>query len=936
MSEQFRSNASIDASSVIIEDFAGGEMVRVYPYSLPNTKRGNEFIQSNSTSLVYYTQEDLGLEGLEKDDEGNVYFEVLSSQTTSTEAITNAGINKNAEELSEVKAFSVLSNYWPKKVRTNLTLGQFNLTPMIFTIGAPLDEDAWNQNLQPVFIASSFIAAKDSESDLAYEITEDGIVEATFVNVFTLTSQYKNCAIQFTKNNFSQINSASLTVPVNSLFGGAYGRSVIGNSIEDVSIAEPKRYPIWNASPNHVDNRLEMFMKWADHKLVLPIHIIERFKTEKPLSTLFKDDSNAWLANGEELFHLLKDMMLYTKLYVDQWKDIQQQDKLADATNSNYGQVKINVTVGSANAPVTYQAGKRIVNTIVNKSPAEVTATLYETYLNDNPGVDKGTLNIFKAAVVALSRYIRTGNLALGGGLNDFNSIYLPWRLKTANKINITREESGGTVVYYIKEDPEILFDSHWYEFDGADLKPKLIDNLYKTQLIQSERNISQPLIPMELSEVSISSNPGGVSIESDGELRYNWWIPTTDPNVLNKLMLKDLTTTVTDSVDQILNDRTARITDTKTLNIINEIKSALGTNVLAADYASETQVVKDIISKWYKDHIENVGGTGFWAGVAQFFAAFGPLKLIGDAEEAIIKATGYEKGELENFGVAGANWVEENNDPALAVWRFMKVIQNGFDSTGFDTVNHAEQYNGQLFSGKGMTSLTYPVENWMREIKGSWLNKYLANEAGLRAFLFDQAVSLLTAFNHPSWDTRAHQIPEAKFLEFFPALKGHMVFTQFELRLNGYIDVNYNGNREGWGEESVAPGVQLVPLKFERAQAIIKLEIIEQIPVIYPSSVHYKLKAGVTQSFNLGGDRELIFSKDLWQNLIRVIRPTNFFEDVPLAPIKGEDFGELRELDVFLLWASNITLTINGVTIVINSINDYDEKIVKQKIIFT
>lgn len=928
---QFRSDASVDASSVIIEDYAGDRMVRVYPYFLPNTKKGNEFLQTNSTTLVFYTQEVLGKEELLEDEDGNYYFEILPSMTTATQEITNAGINKISQELSEVKGFSAISNYWPKNLQRNLQLGQFNLIPMVFSIGAPLDKAAWLRNEQPVFIASNITSAKDSESDLAYEIVEDGLVEMSFVNVFNLTTQYRNASIYFTDYDLTKINSLSIGLPTNSLFGGAYGRSIINGRLEDISLAEPKKYPIWNAVPISVDNRVEMFMKWADTKMVLPIHVINKFSTEQPLSKLFKGDTDAWLVDGEALYTLLKDMILYTQMYVNGWNDIQADDKLSDPTNSNYGTIKVNVTLGSESAPATYTAGKKVVNLVVGKNPAEIVETLYEAYLRENPNVDKNTLSIFKAAVVALSRYIRSGNLALGGGLNDFNSIYLPWRLKMANKINITRTAgSNGEANYSLKEDPQVAFDSHWYAFDGGVLKAIEIDNLYETQLIQSERNITQPLIPMELEEEGVSSNPGGVNIDSDSELKYNWIIPTTDQNVLDKLMLKDLNVTITDAKDQVLNDRTIRITNKDTLTVINELDAILAGKTLAATWDAETDEVKRLIRNWYSSH--------------NFFVSILLMGSIEKTKRDIITATGFNPEELESFGVTGADWLVTPTDPYKIVWDFMKVIKTGFDRTTFETVPHIDQWNGSQFSTDDGNIIEFPAENWLREIKGSWLNKYITDEAALTLFLRQSAARVLSKMTPPDWSTATVSVTQADVEKYFPGLKGHMTFSKFDLTINGslvrQVHISTTDPHRDHNVWNIGGGLWAYTdashTTLTNAQAIIKLEIIEQIPIIYPNAIHYKLKSGVVQSFNLGTDRKLIFTKDEWQNMMRTIKPTTFYETIDMSPIKGETFGEIREIDVFALWTSSITLSMDGINIEIDSINDNDEKIVKQKIIFT
>lgn len=956
----------MNASSVIIDDIAPELMVRVYPYRLPNTNSSEEFIGPNATSIVSYDQIGFKEDGMKRDDDGNIYFEVLPSFTTLTTLNSGAGTSQIHKELLEIDSFKFLSNFFPKGKKEALinlnNAAVVSAYPLMFSMGRPFNEEDFNSNKLPVYMASNYVSAQDS--DMALNIEEDtyGLYEVTLINLTSILESVQNSSVIFSDGNTSQFKSVSIKIESKSLFGGLDGKvqALNGKGYDDISFKETKAMPIINAAPVAINNRVEMMFNWFDTKMVLPLHIMYKFKSAAPLADLFKENGS-WLTDGETMHQLLLDMITLSKLYVDDFSDINDLDKLTDATNSNYGAIKVNVKLGNKTPPAGYGVPNKIMGMLVGKDPSQVVNSLYETYLNSHPYADKNTLAIFKAVVVALSRYILCDNLALGGGLNDFNSIYLPWRLKFSNPIAITREENSGTSYYSINTEPQVIFDSHWYTIAADKIVPVKFDNLYKTHLIKSERNISQPIIPNILRELSIPSNPANVNINSDNELKYSWFIPTEDTNILDKLFLKDLTSTsIGGTSDVIINDNTINMFTGTLAHFPEEHRVAKTAakitgdvvfgDTLATSSAETDLYIRAMFLMVVSKH----------KGVVQF-----AIDLEDHIYKKILLIKGIERVDVEKYldstGVDLNKILSKYTAKFFAgtldttgqlnyLFELLKWLSNTIDETFVRTTNHSDDFQSNIVTSNDWHELfRWPAENWMRWLKGSWLWKYkksAATEAQILAMLEKYALKIADIMAARDHNVKTMDVPKAELGRFFDLT--NIDFTQMRLlisgTLDGTVDLAPNGgvseghyivNLDGqWFRISGNSRVES-EASWDDTQFQMHLEAVEKEAMWYPNHLHLVLKAGSTTSIDLSDDRQLIFTKDEWSNLISKFN-INGYEEYQLQTESGESYSRLKELNIVNIWHDNFIIVLDGKEITIPSINEYDETVAIHRIIFT
>lgn len=528
-------------NNITIEDFEENDnIIKLYPYYSRLQDSDYDFLRNETTTIV-------GIQPLKPRDIANVdqdnvnpfltmtedengfkYVPIAGAVDVSTQDVKDISSKTTQQVLKEILSFVAIVNDFTVDVNRSI---------LFFTINQPFDKDlylAGKQNVYEksnvnVFDDNSILSVKEDPQLKNYITHATTVSELTFVNVNVRLSKFSGAKIIFEDNdrywNHTGASNPTITVPTQSWIGKIYGRGKT-NIGDDIDFTTKDKLPIIKGTPiDTTDGRVSHYIAWNDFNQVLPLYVINKFHTAKNLSELFKDEHGVYIPDGEKLFKLLQDMILYSYMYQTQWTKVVPADRVDSTGSVSYGAIKNEITVGSTAKPI---------NMIQNKSASTIIQGLYETWILDNHDYDRNSIVLFKAACAALSKYIISDDRTIAGGDNYFADIFLPWSLELAINLDVGHDSSGTN--YVLTNEPKVRWKSNWYDTTTGTTIHNKIRDLSRTEFIRSERNITSPNIPPQLSTINISTNLSDITPSNDTYLKYLWSVPIPDDKFINTL----------------------------------------------------------------------------------------------------------------------------------------------------------------------------------------------------------------------------------------------------------------------------------------------------------------------------------------------------------------------------------------------------------------
>lgn len=189
----------MDQTSYVKKDIAPEKVVRVFPYELAHTDSSRVFIQDNTSSIAYITQDNFlnsDEHNLMLDENNNYYFEVVSDEFA-TAILDESETSTYGKELKVESAVSVASNYYYNP-------GAFK--PMIASIGHPLTLNEKGFPLQIVYLVTNITSSQKYEelkkANVAkYSMKSNAEFAFDLLRIEALEAQYTNSKLHFTFNS---------------------------------------------------------------------------------------------------------------------------------------------------------------------------------------------------------------------------------------------------------------------------------------------------------------------------------------------------------------------------------------------------------------------------------------------------------------------------------------------------------------------------------------------------------------------------------------------------------------------------------------------------------------------------------------------------------------------------------------------------------------
>lgn len=523
MARELKYNSYEDLGDDNIMDNVANNTVKIFPYLMVNANKADYFLGDGVTAIVSISQS--GIKTLNSDG--------------SLDALVNIGNSVNLDsqgaaillgkKLTTTRTINMQLSKWVSNDIDKVTVGDLTFHPVVFTIGIPLDIAKYDAGEQPVFVMSSFTEALPyddfEENDRALD--NNGIYNISAINSTVLENNFKYAKIKYYLGNIDTNLGADpliLTMPNTGLIGRVTAKGEISNIKTDISFeTNSKLFPI-KLTPVDINQFVTVSADWFDYDNVMPWGIAKLFKTPQPISILkqIKIDGAPVIEDTE--LNAIIDMLGIASGFGNVWKDVLRTkgtEKDWDGAKQNIGKIMPNTFIGTVKFPIPGLEGQDPIKAIDN---------VYETYLRT---VSKSNNNAVKSKVIkeiicALSRFIYS-SYAIGKGQNSFNEVYLPWFLEPSSALELDISEKGdgySTPLVYLLKTANFQLASRYFEFSNSLTNIDDTVNISDIKLIQSDRKLTLPSIPLQISEQNKLPLPGDISTNSSSALLYNWYIP--------------------------------------------------------------------------------------------------------------------------------------------------------------------------------------------------------------------------------------------------------------------------------------------------------------------------------------------------------------------------------------------------------------------------
>lgn len=520
--------------------------LKVYPYKLVNLDGNRSFMENGAISIVYLSNQNFSNQ-LEFDEVNNAYYFNCLPQFKQQTQIKPKNVKVFAKQFESNLSIDILATNLPTFGKNELIeTGNYEIYPMFYTIGKPLNVDEFVVDKQQIFIAESIdviedIDINDYDEFLLQELEVEALQEATLTNIKQLYENFTNAKIIPTTypvikdNTFDTIE---LTIPSTSFIGGSksiFAKGKKGNEYIDVDFVSLTPLIPFKVSPITVDNnKLELFMDWFDYDTDAPLAIANAFLNGSILNaqipnTTHPDGSSTKLLPDELDRQFIYDCIGISYGFASQWKDI---PTITESNNINFGKVDPKYTIGFAKINVYQLIGQNAINVLDG---------LYQKWLRDNK-IDENDPRaiIVKILINLLSKYIY-GSHSVGKGDNAFNQVYLPWYLQANNSLNLTLNTNDSSNYIFNGDDTQQTFNikSRYFDIVGNQFAlPSKID-LSITKLVQTDRKLTLPAIDEVIQPITKLLLPGDISTTDNTALKDIVYIPSSNIDAFKKIFME-------------------------------------------------------------------------------------------------------------------------------------------------------------------------------------------------------------------------------------------------------------------------------------------------------------------------------------------------------------------------------------------------------------
>lgn len=302
-------------------------------------------------------------------------------------------------------------------------------------------------------------------------------------------------------------------------------------------------------SPVSTNYKLSLFSHWLDANRTLAFVKAETFLTKTSLKTLFVSsnaDFKGWDPTTiEDAYKVIIGMLKLTQAYATNFSEY----RIAPDNKVN---------------PDAVINGIKLVD-FVDKTPINAIDGMVEAWKGKYPSqVDTAGFKVLLECIIMLSNHINS-SYAIGKGNNDFHKVYLPWYFVPQDAIQMKLADDA---------DFNVILKSEYFDLTGA-FKLKMLDyyNNFSGYLANDLNGwISQPELPNKLSPINKFARAGDVDLKSDNDLKYLFYIPYDNEQVLKNLYGELHTTTTTGWHDEgfIRNYSDTKTVGTSELDIRN------------------------------------------------------------------------------------------------------------------------------------------------------------------------------------------------------------------------------------------------------------------------------------------------------------------------------------------------------------------------------
>lgn len=847
---------------------------------------------------------------------------------------------------------------------------------IICTLDDPLSVDNFHNGQQEVYLFSSIIPElQEKEGDIIIqenynEAEVDKGVDKTnieLIDMVTFTGAIGSLPTKLVDlgadyvdyKNGVNMSEIGIEVPKSALIGNIYAHTLDddGNN-HKVEVLSKKDYPFINAAPIETEGSTQMYFRWFDYHNTLPLYVAKKFMSGAPVKALFKLDDGTWLQDGKELYELLKQMIGYSYMFINNFAIVY--DKISnvinDTSSSAYGQLNQNIRIGydtnhtevdTTGITSSLSFTNKSLFTLTGQEPARFINQLYEGFLQQNHSLDKSTVTIFKSAIVALSRYIVCDNLALSGGINPFNQVYCPYYLKFQGDIAFTLV-GNGPFDYYIETLPEVILESYWFDLDESNreiIPNNTFKDLSKLPLIRSEFNFIPAVIPQVLEPVVVNSVAAAVNPSGTSDLSYMWRLPFTDTTILNNIFLSDI--------------NSVPITGEVTINLGNEdYDPSWGLNL-------EPKI--DRLDYIFEDVYREVLKNGVYVSTNQELKEF-----VKDPYSLMFKPIldkGIKKEDIKNFNTGTAS-IDTELNKLLNWWKEDKFPFSIRNENGNQFELYIQRGSPSWLDWDGPPILLYQnlVTSESREINLSkdfrtW-NPIFKTRGG--ADIYPPWV-IYQELSQDSFNALVNKllidrgVPIVKQPDWY-TLFNYKFLTEYELPYDNKILFNTNILNDDWtGTSELTLEFEIVndsdssdayDLTYDRRTYVdpgphtiyldrVFLKDVDktQLNINYPNNKYEIIVTGGTTGIIDLDTKELLYTKETWYSYIRSVFLNNNeafeYENIQLDRLvdtKAES-TQVHVLDTRFMFLNDFNLKLKDRKVHIKSINAANDFVVSHKI---
>lgn len=558
--------------------------IKIYPYLLPNVGKAKYFIGDAVTALLSMTQD--GLNGLNEDGSIDIIIDVADG--VNLEA--GEGAEYIGKKLFGTNSLTIQSQTWVKHSLDDVKMGKTRFNPIAFTVGVPFDSALYANKEQELFIVSSVTPIRENYFS-ERTIDKEGMYNIDGVSLHAIESQYKYCeiipVIGYISTKITSDDDFVIGMENTSLLGKISCKGEILEREMDISFSTSANLLPFKGSIIDTNGKVTLSADWFDYDMTLPWFIAKLFKTPQNLSVL-KNIPGTTFTDVE--IQCIIDMMAIATGYGNTWKDIDR----AKGNESNWDGAK--QQIGKLLPDTTIGSVKFAIPTLEGQDPIKSIDGVYETYLRTNVGKEGSfEAQVIKQILCAISRYIYS-SYAIGKGQNSFNEIYLPWTLRPTDALSLKPGSPYGNGYseernYQLDINTRFQLQSRYFNFSTDELKNIYdIINISDVRLLQSDRKLTLPTIPLQLQSQNKLPLPGDISTNSSQDLQYNWYVPRINNNNNDIFMYGDALK---------ISDNTVKITKTF-INYLTSINPN-PENPLSkqTDEQRRNYIINDVLNKY-------------------------------------------------------------------------------------------------------------------------------------------------------------------------------------------------------------------------------------------------------------------------------------------------------------------------------------------------